>query len=172
MFGISKHISNIVYRKPIAGIFCSRSLSYVKAETVFEPLAKKRNGQSAAEYLHQQLLKKYDPTGKRTALVSGTNKIRTGDVIKVTYLDRSTVLGRVLGIKRGTHNVGSNILIRNKISKVGCEMRIPLFNPEIKNIEIIERPDKYLPRNKQYYIRNTKYDVGDLENELRSQAKK
>ncbi|OBA20081.1 hypothetical protein METBIDRAFT_79382 [Metschnikowia bicuspidata var. bicuspidata NRRL YB-4993] len=133
------------------------------SKAVYEPLPKKRNGKSAAEYLHQQLLKKYDPTGKRTALVSGPERIRTGDVIKVTYLDRSTVLGRVLGVKRGVNNVGSNILIRNKISKVGCEIRIPLFNPEIKNIEIVQKPEKYLPRNKQYYIRNTKYDVGDLE---------
>lgn len=172
MFSIGRQIGHIVSKNTSLGVLTFRSLSTVKTETVFEPLAKKRDGQTAAEYLHQQLLKKYDPTGKRTALVSGPERIRTGDVIKVTYLDRSTVLGRVLGIKRGTHNVGSNILIRNKISKVGCEMRVPLFNPEIKNIEIIERPEKYMPRNKQYYIRNTKYDVGDLENELRSQGKK
>ncbi|GEQ70223.1 hypothetical protein JCM33374_g3899 [Metschnikowia sp. JCM 33374] len=172
MFSFGKHLGQLASRTTTVGIQTVRSLSTVKTEKVFAPLAKKRNGQSAAEYLHQQLLKKYDPTGKRTALVSGPERIRAGDVIKVTYLDRSTVLGRVLGIKRGTYNVGSNILIRNKVSKVGCEVRVPLFNPEIKNIEIVQRPEKYMPRNKQYYIRNTKYDVGDLESELRSEGKK
>lgn len=171
MSGLAKQIRQVgsTFSRPV--LQALRYLSTIKSEAVFKPLEKKRGGQSAAEYLHQQLLKKYDPTGKRTALVSGPQKIRSGDTIKVTYLDRSTVLGRVLGIKRGVNNVGSNILIRNKISKVGCEMRVPLFNPEIKNIEV-ERPENYMPRNKQYYIRNTKFDVGDLENELRIQGKK
>lgn len=135
----------------------------VPTTTVFEPLPKKRNGRSAVSYLHEQLVKKYDPTGKRTELVSGPDPLRAGDIIRVTYLDRTSIIGRILGIKRGQNNVGTNILIRNKITKLGCEVRVPLYSPTIRNIELLEKPKKYMPRRKQYYIRNTKYDVGDLD---------
>lgn len=98
--------------------------------------------------------------------------MRSGDVIKVTYLDRSSVLGQVLAVKRSVNSVGTNILIRNKINKLGVEVRIPLFNPNIKNIEVLHKPKKYLPRRKHFYIRNTKYDVGDVELFARKEGKK
>lgn len=144
--------------------------------TVYEPLARKRNGTDIMQYLHKQLLQKYDPTGKRRALVDRSTGIRAGDIIKVTYLDRSDVVGRVLAVKRGEHNVGTNILIRNLINRVGCEIRIPVFSPRLRNIEVIYKPPKYLPRAKQYYIRNSKLDIDDLEAFLKrrvmSQSKK
>lgn len=139
---------------------------------VFEPLPKKRNGQNAMAFLHNQLLKKYDPTGKRSALVHGSEGLRAGDIIKVTYLDRTNVTGLIIAIKRGQFNVGTNILLRNKINKLGCEIRIPLYNPNIRNIEVLHKPKKYMPRKKHFYIRNTKYDVGDVEAFLRTEKKK
>ena len=93
--------------------------------------------------------------------------LRAGDAIRVTYLDRTNVVGQVIAIKRSVNSVGTNILIRNKINKTGCEVRIPLFNPNIRNIEVINKPKKYLPRRKHFYIRNTKYDVGDVEASLK-----
>lgn len=140
--------------------------------TVFEPLPPKRNGEGAISFVHKKLLEKYDPTGKRRALVDTKAGVRAGDIIKVTYLDRTSVVGQVLGIKRGQQTLGTNILIRNKVNRVGVEMRIPLYNPNIRNIELLHKPTKYLPRLKQYYIRNTKYDVGDLEAYLRRESKK
>lgn len=134
--------------------------------TVFEPLPPKRGGQNVLTFLHKQLLQKYDPTGKRRALVAN-NGLRSGDIIKVTYLDRSSVIGQVIAIKRSVNSVGTNILIRNKINKVGCEVRVPLYNPNIRNIELLHKPKKYLPRRKHFYIRNSKFDVGDLDAFLR-----
>lgn len=131
--------------------------------TVFEPLPPKRNGEPVLPFLHKQLLDKYDSTGKRRALVDSKTGLKAGDIIKVTYLDRTDVIGRVIAIKRCQNSVGTNILIRNKINRVGCEIRIPLYLPKLKNIEVIHKPKQYLPRNKQYYIRNTKLDVNDLE---------
>lgn len=122
--------------------------------------------------MHKQLLQKYDPTGKRRALVDQDTGVRSGDIIKVTYLDRTGVTGQVLAVKRSINSVGTNILLRNKINKLGVEVRIPLFNPSIRNIEVVHKPKKYLPRRKQFYIRNTKYDVGDVENFVRKEAKK
>lgn len=144
----------------------------VDVPTVYEPLPKKRGGENAISYLHKQLVQKYDPTGKRRALVDSKTGLRAGDVIKVTYMDRTDVVGRVLGIKRGQNNVGTNILIRNKINRVGCEVRIPLFSPKLRNIEVLYKPKKYLSRAKQYYIRNTKLDVDDVEAYVKRQQHK
>ncbi|ODV80838.1 uncharacterized protein CANTADRAFT_46787, partial [Suhomyces tanzawaensis NRRL Y-17324] len=140
--------------------------------TVYEPLAKKRGGEDPISFLNKQLLQKYDPTGKRRALVHSKTGLRAGDIIKVTYLDRTDVVGRVLGVKRGENNVGTNILLRNKINRIGCEVRIPVFSPKLRNIEIVQRPKQYLPRAKQYYIRNTKLDVDDIEASIKRQNKK
>lgn len=138
--------------------------------TVFEPLPAKRGGQNVLTFLQKQLLQKYDPTGKRRALVA-KDGLRSGDIIKVTYLDRTSVIGQVIAIKRSVNSVGTNILIRNKINKVGCEVRVPLYNPNIRNIELMHKPKKYLPRRKHFYIRNSKYDVGDLNAFLRRNKK-
>lgn len=140
--------------------------------TVFEPLPKKRNGENALSFLNKELLSRYDPTGKRRALVDSKTGLRAGDIIKVTYLDRTDVVGRVIGIKRGENNVGTNILIRNKINRIGCEVRIPVFSPKLRNIEVVHKPETYLPRAKQYYIRNTKLDVDDVEAFIKRQHKK
>lgn len=129
---------------------------------VYEPLPKKRNGESILKFLHKELLKKHDPTGKRTELVS-PGGLRAGDVVKVTYNDRTTVLGQLIGIKRGNYNLGTNLHLRNKMNKIGVEMRVPLYNPNIKNIELVSLPNKYPSRKKHYYIRNNRLDVGDLE---------
>ncbi|CUM64016.1 uncharacterized protein PRCAT00001604001 [Priceomyces carsonii] len=143
-----------------------------KRLTAYDPLPPKRNGENVLSYLHKHLLQRYDPTGKRRALVDQENGLRAGDIIKVTYLDRTNVVGQVIAIKRSVNNVGTNILIRNKFNKMGCELRIPLFNPNIRNIETLHKPKKYLSRRKQFYIRKSKYDVGDVEAFLKSVSKK
>ncbi|KAK6202781.1 putative ribosomal protein, mitochondrial precursor, large subunit [Scheffersomyces amazonensis] len=150
----------------------TRSFTTLKKElpTVYEPLPKKRTGESVLAYLYQKMLNKYDPSGRRRIL---SKTLRAGDVIRVTYLDRTDVVGRIIAIKRGDNNVGSNILIRNKLNKVGVELRIPLYSPKLRNIEVIQKPEVRLARNKQYYIRNTRLDVQDVESSMkRKEAKK
>lgn len=163
--------SNLFRAVPPTRALGARMLSAV-APMVYLPLPKKRAGENAVSFIHKQLLKKYDPTGKRTALVDRQKGLRAGDIIKVTYLDRTDVVGQVIAIKRGQNNVGTNILIRNKINRLGCEVRIPLYNPNIRNIELVHQPKKYLPRNKHFYIRNSKFDVGDVEALLRKEKAK
>lgn len=149
------------------GLFC-RGVSLTSSGAVFEPLPQRRNGESAVKFLHKQLLKKFDPLGKRSELVHPNTGVCAGDIIKVTYNDRSTVFGRVLGVKRGQNNLGTNILIRNRVTRLGCEIRVPVFNPVIANIEILEKPSTYLSRNKHFYVRNSKNDVGDIEAMIRN----
>lgn len=177
MLGLLTKSKQLLSSTGIMHGFFARSLVQAPTLTIYKPLPKKRNGMSATKYLHQQLLKKFDPLGKRSQLVNPHTGVRAGDVVKVTYNDRSTVHGRVLGVKRGKDNLGTNILIRNRITKLGCEVRIPVFNPKVANIEIVDKPETYLSRSKHFYVRNTKHDVGDVEAMLKkkleeSKAKK
>lgn len=157
----------------VPSVSFSRAFTTLKGAkpTVYEPLPPKRNGENVLTYLQKQLLDKYDPTGKRRALVDSRNGLRSGDIIKVTYMDRTSTVGRILAIKRSVNNVGTNILIRNRFGNLGYEVRVPLYNPNIRNIEVVHKPSNYLPRNKQYYIRRTKHDVADLEFFLREKNK-
>ncbi|CAH6723833.1 54S ribosomal protein Img1p, mitochondrial [[Candida] jaroonii] len=144
--------------------YSTRYLSGSRARPiVFAPLPPKRDGEHVMSFLQNKLLAKYDPTGQRRKLAE---TLRAGDMIKVTYGDKSTAFGRIIAIKRGHNNVGHNILMRNKIGGLGVEVRVPLFNPTIKNIEVMHKPEKYLSRRKHFYIRNTKHDVGNIEDFL------
>lgn len=166
MFGLTK-VGLVPARMSLQSVRTFIPFKNGSVPTVYEPLPPKRDGELALSFLHKELYAKLDPTGKRRALIAkdSSSRLRSGDVIRVTYTDRSTVLGQVIAIKRSFTD--SNILLRNKITKLGCEVRIPVFNPKIKNIELISQPKKYLSRAKHYYIRNTRLDVGDLEATLR-----
>ncbi|RCK64915.1 54S ribosomal protein IMG1, mitochondrial [Candida viswanathii] len=144
----------------------ARSYHYLRKQlpTVYEPLEIKRRGEPILEWVQRTLLKKHDPLGKRRDLVNRAMGLRAGDIIKVTYLDRSNVTGRVIAIKRGHLNLGSNILIRTIINRVGSELRVPVYNPNLRNIEVLHTPDRYMARSKHYYVReHRRLDVGDIE---------
>ena len=49
------------------------------------------------------------------------------------------------------------------MAKTMVEMRIPIFSPLIERIDVLRKSDGKRKRNKHYYIRNTRLDVGDLE---------
>ncbi|KAI5964287.1 uncharacterized protein KGF55_002229 [Candida pseudojiufengensis] len=148
-------------------ITSARAFHYLRK--LYEPLPPKRNGESVMKYIHKQLLEKHDPTGKRRELINYSKGLRSGDIIKITYLDRSDVTGRIIAIKRGQLNIGSNILLRTKLNRIGSEIRIPIFNPNIRNIEILYKPEKYMPRAAHYYIRESRKDVDDVEAFVRRQ---
>ena len=131
--------------------------------TVYEPLPPKRNGENIMHYVQKQMLAKHDPTGKRRALLDSLNGLRAGDMIKISFTNRNDVIGRIIAIKRGYMNLGSSILLRTKLGRVGSEIRVPVYNPNIRNIELLHKPEKYLPRRTQYYIREKRIDVGDVE---------
>ncbi|KAI5956414.1 BUD23 [Candida jiufengensis] len=151
------------------GRIVAEDSKFTALPTVYEPLPPRRNGESAMKYIHKQLLEKHDPTGKRRELINYSKGLRAGDIIKVTYLDRSDVTGRIIAIKRGQLNLGSNILLRTKLNRVGSEIRIPVYNPNIRNIEVLYKPKEYMPRAAHYYIRESRRDVDDVEAFVRRQ---
>ncbi|KAH3903572.1 mitochondrial 54S ribosomal protein bL19m SCDLUD_001214 [Saccharomycodes ludwigii] len=120
-------------------------------------------------------LERLDPTRWRRDIISRTspNRLMTGDIVRVVYNKKDSknddFMGYILGINRsGLTPQGSSILLRNHISKTSVELRVPVFSPLIERIDLIKRPsENKRKRNKHYYIRGTKLDVGDLEANLR-----
>lgn len=114
-----------------------------------------------------------DPNGWRQKLISVHNKerIRAGDVVRVVYdgekCKYDNIMGYVLSVDRKALALDASLLLRNQISKTFVETRVPLFSPLIERIDIIRRADARRERNKHYYIRGTKLDVGDLEAGMR-----
>lgn len=133
--------------------------------TVYEPLPDAHKGKTIMDNIRESLFEKYDPSGWRRNLINKKNSdcLRSGDIIRVNYKNQpnNSFMGYVLAIDR--NGPDSTILLRNKVTKIGVEMRISLFNPIIERIDIVKRPAKYNGRNRHYYIRDTRLDVDDLE---------
>ncbi|GAV53876.1 hypothetical protein ZYGR_0AK03780 [Zygosaccharomyces rouxii] len=118
-------------------------------------------------------IQRLDPQGWKRQLVSkkARHSLRAGDVVRIVY-DQSkcsydNFVGYVLSVNHKELIQDSSLLLRNQISKTAVEMRVPVFSPLIERIDLLKKTDGKRQRNKHYYIRGTKLDVGDLEAGLR-----
>lgn len=136
--------------------------------------------------LAQRLKDRYDPSGDKAALVSRSNpgRLKPGMVVSVmTYTNYpaespvSTFSGYVMGISR-SGGVETSVRLRNQVSRIGVEMRVPLFSPTVKEVRVVKaEPPKRIRRAKLYYMRQPKHDKGSVSNivrqaELAKQAKR
>lgn len=116
---------------------------------------------------------KLDPTEWRRKLISKHNSecVKAGDVVRVVYdkekCSYETFVGYVLSLDRKELVQDASLLLRNQISKSVVEVRLPVFSPLIKRIDILKKGDGSRKRNKHYYIRGTKLDVRNLESKTR-----
>lgn len=115
-----------------------------------------------------------DTEGWRTKLINkkdSKNCIKAGDIIRVVYnkekCSYDNFVGYILSVDRKERTQDASVLLRNQISKVMVEVRVPLFSPLVERIDILKKADGSRKRNKHYYIRGTKLDVGNLESKLR-----
>lgn len=138
-----------------------------KPINVYSPLTYEKK--NVLKIYQTREIEKLDPEGWRHKLIAEDNseRVRTGDIVRVMYTTRTipTFIGQVIAKKQT--GLAASLVLRNQINKVGVELNVKLFSPLISRIDIIRRPRKYRARNKQYYIRGTKLDVGDLESSLR-----
>ncbi|BAO41764.1 54S ribosomal protein IMG1 [Kluyveromyces marxianus] len=138
---------------------------YPPVERVSNPLVIKT--------LAEKDLKVLDPNGVKTELISRKNPncLRAGDVVRVVYdstkCNYDTFTGYILAVDRKPLVQDSSILLRDHIYKTCVEMRVPIFSPLVERIDLIRRADGRRGRNKHYYIRNTRLDVGDLAASMR-----
>lgn len=142
--------------------FSSSAVSAAKKMIVYEPLPKLRNGVPLLEHLKKAQYEKFDKSGAKRLALSLENKdrIRADDIVTVVYKNQKPVTGQVIMVKRA--GIASTILLRNKITGLGVEMNISVFHPNILRLDVVRRPANYKPRNRHYYIRNSRLDVGEI----------
>lgn len=142
--------------------FSTSSVAAVQKMIVYEPLPTLRQGKPLMEHIKQAQYEKFDKSGaKRLALsLQNPDRIRSDDIVTIVYKNQKPVTGQVIMIKRAGLN--STILLRNKITGLGVEMNIPVYHPNIIRLDLVRRPANYKPRNRHYYIRNSRLDVGEI----------
>lgn len=144
-----------------------------KVLPVYHPLKKKAPKKVNELYLDQQYAK-LDPEGWRRALITqgSPTRLLPGDVVRIVYKTRQMApfMGQIIGISKG--GVSASLLLRNNITKLGVELRVKIFSPLIQRVDVVKKPFKRRLRNKHYYIRGTRLDVGDLEADLKKTRRK
>lgn len=148
--------------KQFSRSFSSTASNAVKKMIVYEPLPKLRNGIALMEHFKKGQYEKFDKSGAKRLALSLENKdrIRADDIVTIVYKNQKPVTGQVIMVKRA--GIASSVLLRNKITGLGVEMNIPVFHPNILRLDVVRRPASYKPRNRHYYIRNSRLDVGEI----------
>lgn len=102
----------------------------------------------------QNQLASLDPTGERRALFDyrrDPRSVKPGDIIRVTFKNGDPFAGVCLNIRlRGPDTA---CLLRNAFTKVGVEMWVKVFSPNVEGVEIVQRTEKRKRRARLYYMR-------------------
>ncbi|EEH42669.1 ribosomal protein L19 [Paracoccidioides brasiliensis Pb18] len=109
----------------------------------------------------------YDPTGERKALFDRRNPhgVKVGDILRVTFKSGDPFAGVCLNIR--SRGLDTSFLLRNKLTRIGCEMWIKVFSPNVQSVEIVQRTEKRKRRARLYYMRHPKHDMGSVEGIVR-----
>lgn len=95
-----------------------------------------------------------DPTGERRALFDyrrSRRSVKVGDIIRVTFKNGDPFAGVCLSIR--LRGVDTACLLRNAFTKVGVEMWVKVFSPNVEGVEIVQRTEKRKRRARLYYMR-------------------
>ncbi|ODV87094.1 hypothetical protein CANARDRAFT_15595 [[Candida] arabinofermentans NRRL YB-2248] len=131
----------------------------IKKMIVYEPLPKLRDGKPLMSYIKQAQITKFDPKNTKQILIDQSNpeRLRADDIITIYYKNQKPVTGQLIMIKKS--GINSMLLVRNKINGLGVEIHVPLFHPDVLRVDVVKKPSKYRPRNRHYYIRNSRLDI-------------
>ncbi|KAB5558489.1 translation protein SH3-like domain-containing protein [Coniochaeta sp. 2T2.1] len=114
--------------------------------------------------LRQKQISLLDPSGVRTALFSRSNRdaARVGDVLMVTHRrGGEPFAGVLLSIRRA--GIDTAILLRGRLTKVAVEMWFKVYNRNVAGVEVVHRRKKRARRARLTYLRQSKHDVGDVQ---------
>jgi large subunit ribosomal protein L19 len=95
-----------------------------------------------------------DPTGERKALFDyrrNPRSVKAGDILRVTFKSGDPFSGVCLGIR--LRGIDTSFLLRNQLTRVGVEMWIKVFSPNVESVEIVQRTEKRKRRARLYYMR-------------------
>ncbi|ODV88947.1 hypothetical protein CANCADRAFT_13293, partial [Tortispora caseinolytica NRRL Y-17796] len=107
-----------------------------------------------------------DPDNWKRTIFSRKNEnaVRVKDIVRVSFADETPIVGAVMAIYR--RGMSTTFRLRNRYTKIGTEMKIPLFSPLLKQIDVVQRSPKPAKLNKLFYLRHPKLDLGDVEGKL------
>jgi large subunit ribosomal protein L19 len=99
-------------------------------------------------------LAELDPTGERKALFDyrhNPRSVKVGDILRVTFKSGDPFSGVCLSIR--SRGIDTSFLLRNQLTRVGVEMWIKVFSPNVERVEIVQRTEKRKRRARLYYMR-------------------
>ncbi|PLB45969.1 putative mitochondrial ribosomal protein [Aspergillus steynii IBT 23096] len=106
-----------------------------------------------------------DPTGERKALFDyrrNPRSVKPGDILRVTFKNGDPFAGVCLSIR--LRGIDTSFLLRNELTRVGVEMWVKVFSPNVESVEIVQRSDKRKRRARLYYMRQPRHDMRSVEN--------
>ncbi|MCJ1258608.1 hypothetical protein MMC24_006441 [Lignoscripta atroalba] len=108
-------------------------------------------------------LETLDPTSIRTRLFSRKNpdSAKVGDILLVRFKSGDPFAGVCMNIRR--RGVDTGILLRNQLTRVGVELWVKVYSPNVVGIEVVQRRAKRARRARLYYMRKPKHDRGNLQ---------
>ncbi|EEQ28976.1 hypothetical protein McanMca71_000967 [Microsporum canis] len=109
-----------------------------------------------------------DPTGERKALFDPKNRqgAKVGDILRVTFKNGDPFAGVCLNIRQ--RGVDTAFLLRNKLTRISCEMWVKAYSPNVAGVEVVQRTEKRKRRAKLTYMRQPAHDMGSVENIVRN----
>ncbi|MCJ1352440.1 MAG: hypothetical protein MMC33_002424 [Icmadophila ericetorum] len=104
-----------------------------------------------------------DPTGSRQRLFSRTNPDapKVGDILITRFRTGDPFAGVCMSIRQ--RGVDTSILLRNQLTRVGAEMWVKIYSPDVTGIEMVERAGQRARRARLYYLRLKKHDRGSVQ---------
>lgn len=122
----------------------------------------------------QSQLKVLDPSGARTRLFAYENvdRVKPGDILLVRFKNGDPFSGVCIDIRQRNSPIDTAILLRNQLTRVGVEMWIKIYSPNVEGIEIAQRKQgRRARRAKLTYMRKPKHDIGSVENIVKQYMK-
>ena len=77
--------------------------------------------------------------------------MKPGDILRVTFKNGDPFSGVCLSIR--LRGVDTAFLWRNELTRVGVEMWVKVFSPDVQSVEIVQRSEKRKRRARLYYMR-------------------
>ena len=77
--------------------------------------------------------------------------VKVGDILRVTFKNGDPFSGVCLSIR--LRGIDTSFLLRNQLTRVGVEMAVKVFSPNVESVEIVQRTEKRKRRARLYYMR-------------------
>ena len=87
--------------------------------------------------------------------------LRVGDIVQVWFKNHDPFSGVLINLRRS--GIDSALLLRNQLTRIGVEMWIKIFSPNIVRIDLVQRAKKRARRARLYYLRKPEHDRGSVQ---------